>query len=88
MFHEHETIEDMEKNVSSAKLTYEGVADLTGEKTSLESVINEAEMFESEPGTKLKEPVIEEEESGDDSDTGGVDQGEQILPLEEGPQLR
>ena len=40
MFHEHETIEDMEKNVSGAKLTYEGVADLTPEQTSLESVTN------------------------------------------------
>ena len=37
---------------------------------------------------ELKEPVIEEEESGDDNDTRGVDQGEQIPPLEEGPQLR
>ena len=37
---------------------------------------------------KLEEPVIEEEESGDDSDTRGVDRGEQIPPLEEGPQLR
>ena len=35
VFHEHETIEDMEKNVSGAKLTYEGVADLTPEQTSL-----------------------------------------------------
>ena len=26
VFHEHETIEDMEKNVSGAKLTYEGIA--------------------------------------------------------------
>ena len=40
---------------------------------SLESATNKAKMSESEPGTKLKEPVIEEEESGDDSDTGGVD---------------
>ena len=45
-------------------------------------------MFGSEPGTKLEEPVIEEEESGDDSDMGGVDQGEQIPPIEEWPQLR
>ena len=29
MFHEHETIEDMEKNVRGEKLTYEGVAYLT-----------------------------------------------------------
>ena len=43
-------------------------------------------MPESELGTKLEEPVIKEEESGDDNDTGG-DQGEQISPLEEGPQL-
>ena len=28
MFHEHETIEDVEKNVSGAKLTYEGVVNL------------------------------------------------------------
>ena len=88
VFHEHETIEDMEKNVSAAKLTYDDVADLTPEQTSLESVTNEAQMSESKPGMKLEEPVIEEEESGDDSDMGGVDQGEQIPLLEEGPQLR
>ena len=88
MFHEHETIEDMEKNVRGAKLTYEGVVDPTPRQTSLESVTNEAKMSESEPGTELEEPVIEEEDSGDDSDTGNVDQGEQIPPLEEGPQLR
>ena len=34
-----------------AKLTYEGVADLTLEQTSSESATNEAEMSESEPGT-------------------------------------
>ena len=45
-------------------------------------------MSKSEPGTELEEPVIEEEESGDDSDTRGVDQGELIPLLEEGPQLR
>ena len=88
MFHEHKTIEDMEKNVSGAKLTYEGVSDLTLGQTSSESVTNEAEMSELELGTELEEPVIEEEESGDDSDTGGVDQGDQIPPIEEGPQLR
>ena len=68
-----------------AKLTYEGVADLTPRQTSSESATNEAKMSESEPGTELEEPVIEEEKSGDDSDMGGVDQGEQIPPLEEGP---
>ena len=47
LFHEHETIEDMEKNVNGAKLTYEGVADPTLEQTSLESATNEAKMFES-----------------------------------------
>ena len=88
MFHEHETIEYMEKNVRVAKLTYEGVADLTPGQTSSESATNEAEMSESEPGMELKKPVIEEEERGDDSDMGGVDRGEQIPPLEEGPQLR
>ena len=46
MFHEHKTIEDMENNVSSAKLTYEGVADLTPEQTSSKSVTNEAKMSE------------------------------------------
>ena len=81
MFHEHETIEDMEKNVRGAKLTYEGVTDLTPRQTSLESVTNEAEMSESEPGMELEEPVIEEEKSGDDNDMGGVDQGEQIPTL-------
>ena len=76
------------KNLRSSKLTYEGVADLTPKQTSSESATNEVEMSESEPRTKLEEPVIEEEESGDDSDMGGIDQGEQIPPLEEGPQLR
>ena len=88
MFHEHETIEDMEKNVRGAKLTYEGIADLTPGQTSSESANNEVEMSKSEPRTELKVPVIEEEESGDDSDMRGVDQGEQIPPLEKGPQLR
>ena len=78
----------MEKNASGAKLTYEGVADLTPGQTALESATNEAEMSKSEPGTELEEPVIEEEESGDDSETGGVDQREQIPSLEEGPRLR
>ena len=42
MFHEHEPIEDMEKNVSDAKLTYEGLADLTPERIELkEPVIEE-----------------------------------------------
>ena len=75
IFHEHETIEDMEKNVSGVKLTYKGIADLTLEQTSLESATSEAGMFESEPRTELEEPVIQEEESGDNSDMGGVDQG-------------
>ena len=60
MFHEHETIEDMEKNVRGAKLTYEGVANLTPGQNSLESSTNEAEMSESESGTELEELVIEE----------------------------
>ena len=88
MFHEHETIEDMEKNVRGAKFTYKGFADLTLGQTSSESATNEIEMSESEPGTELEESVIKDEESGDDSDMGGVDQGEQIPPLEEGPHLR
>ena len=71
------------KNVRSAKLTYEGIADLTPKQTSSKSATNEVEMSESEPKTELE--VIEEEESGDDSDMGGIDQGEQIPPLEEGP---
>ena len=70
------------------KLLYEGIVDLTPGQTSSESATNEAEMFESEPGMELEEPVIEEEESGDDSDMGGVDQGEKIPLLEEGPYLR
>ena len=84
MFHEHKTIKDMEKNVRGAKLTYKGVADLTPRQTSLKRATNEAEMSESETRTKLEEPVIEEVESGDDSDMGGVDRGDQIPPLEEG----
>ena len=31
MFHEHETIEDKEKNVGSTKLIYESIANLTPE---------------------------------------------------------
>ena len=76
VFHEHETIEDMEKNVRTEKLTYEGVADLTLRQTSSESTTDETEMFESKPETELEEPVIKEEESSDDSGTRGVDQGE------------
>ena len=53
-FHEHETIKDMEKNVSGAKLTYEGVAELTPEQTSSKSATNEAKMSESELGTELE----------------------------------
>ena len=70
------------------KLTYEGIADLTPRQTSSKSATDEAEMSKSELGTELKELVIEEEESGDDSDMGSVGQGEQIPTLEEGPQLR
>ena len=81
MVHEHETSEDMEKNVRDAKLTYEGVVDLTLGQTSLESATNETEMSKSEPEREFEELVIGEEESGDDSDTRGVDQGEEIPPL-------
>ena len=70
-----------------AKLTYEGVANLTLGQTSSESATNEAKMSESKPGTELEEPIIEEEESGDDNDTGGVNQEEKIPPLDKGPQL-
>ena len=73
VFHAHKTIENVEKNLRGEKFIYEGVVDLTPRQTSSESATNEAEMFESEPGTELEEPVIEEEESGDDSDMGGVD---------------
>ena len=51
VFLEHETIEDMEKNVRGPKLTYEGVADLTPGQTSSESATNEVEVYESELGT-------------------------------------
>ena len=61
VFHENKTIEDMEKNASVAKLTYQGITNLTPEQTSLESVTNEAEMSESKPGTQLEEPFIEVE---------------------------
>ena len=44
LFHEHETIEDMEKNVRGAKLTYEGVADRTLGQISSQSATNEVEM--------------------------------------------
>ena len=78
MFPKHKTIEDMEKNVSGEKFTYEGITDLTPEQTSLESATNEAKMFELEPGVELEESIIKEEESGDDSDTRGVDKGVKI----------
>ena len=45
VFHEHETIKDMEKNVVSTKLTYEGVADLTTRQTSSKGVIDETDMI-------------------------------------------
>ena len=51
VFHEHETIEDMDKNVRGAKLTCEGVADLTPGQTSSKSSTNEVKMSESEPRT-------------------------------------
>ena len=76
MFHEHKTIEDMEKNVSGEKLVDEGIIDLTPEQTSLESATNEAEMSELEPGTELEEQVIKDEDGGYDNDTEGVDLGE------------
>ena len=37
--------------MSGAKLSYEGVADLTPGQTSSESASNEVEMSESKPGT-------------------------------------
>ena len=46
LFHEHETIEDMEKNVRGEKLTYEGVADLTLGQISSQSATNEVKMSE------------------------------------------
>ena len=76
MFHEHKTIEDMEKNVSGVKLTYKGVADVTHGQTSSERATNEAEMFELEPRAELKEPFIKEEKSCDDNDMRSVDQEE------------
>ena len=51
MFHEHETLEDMKKNVSGAKLTYKGVAYVILGQTSSKSTTNEVEMSESELGT-------------------------------------
>ena len=44
MFHEHKTIDNMEKNVSGAKLTYKGVADVTLGQTLSKSATNEAKM--------------------------------------------
>ena len=55
--------------MSGAKLTYEGIAYLTPEQTSLERATIEAEKSESKPRMELEEPVIKEEESGDDSGT-------------------
>ena len=51
VFHEHETVEDMEKNVRGAKLTYEGIANLTPRQTSSKSATNDVEMSKSEPIT-------------------------------------
>ena len=50
MFHEHETIKDMEKNVSGAKLTYKGIANVTPGQPSSKSATNEVEMSKLEPG--------------------------------------
>ena len=62
MFHAHETIEDMKKNVSGTKLSYKGIADVTLGQTSSKSATNEAKMSELEPEAELKEPVIVKEE--------------------------
>ena len=40
--------------MSGAKLTYEGVADLTPKQTSSESATQEVKMLESEQGTELE----------------------------------
>ena len=58
MFHENKTIEDMEKNAIGAKLTYEGIVDLTPEQTSSKISIDKARLPESEQGAEIKEPVI------------------------------
>lgn len=51
MFHEHKNITNMEKNVNGLELMYEGVVDLTSERTSLEGATNEVEIPKSEQDT-------------------------------------
>ena len=47
MFHEHETIANMEKKMGCAKLTYDGVVNLTLGQTPSKSAIDGAETPES-----------------------------------------
>ena len=76
MFHEHVTIEDMEKILGGAKFTYEGVANLTLGQTSLESATDEIKMIESWQGTEIEESTIGDKENVNDNNIGGADQGE------------
>ena len=77
VFHEHDI---MEENVRGTKLTFEVVANLTPAQISSKSIIDDAGMPELEQGTKIEEPIIEEEENGDDDGTRGIDKGEQTSP--------
>ena len=71
-----------------AKLTYDGVVNLTLGQTPSKSAIDGAETPESKQGTKIEEPTIKKKENVDDSNTRGVDQKEQPLQPKERPQLR
>lgn len=87
VFHEYNTMEDLEKNVSCPELTYKGIIDLTPEQTSLEGATDEVEIHNQEQETKIEEPAIRKEDNGDDGDIGRVKQGEHTHTLK-GPPLR
>ena len=85
MFHEHETIEDMVKNVGGAK---PHICRCCKFNTKI-NFITGCHRWNRDDRirTKIEELAIGDEENVHDSNIG-VDQGEQTPPLEEGPQLR
>lgn len=62
MFHKHKVIADMQKNMSSTKITYEGIKDLAPEQISLQGVTDEVEMPKLEQGMWMEKLIINEEE--------------------------
>ena len=68
--------------MGGVKLTYKGVVDLTPEQTSSKGTTNETEMSRSKQRIKIEELAIRDEENVYDTNTGGIDQGEQTSSLE------